>query len=125
MLLLYPVNEIIQLVSSLFTFHYASTLSQTSATEEGSTPHLHSTMLLLYPKLFPAIPEYSVIYIPLCFYFIYHPAGLLFHLSDLHSTMLLLYPGSCYHRLPHLVHLHSTMLLLYRGPAGPRSPVSP
>ena len=92
MLLLYPVNEIIQLVSSLFTFHYASTLSQTSASQEGSTPHLHSTMLLLY-RIWEAHAvtnyihlhstmlllyraekdvqrEAVYIYIPLCFYFI-------------------------------------------------------
>ena len=40
------------------------------------------------------------IYIPLCFYFIeYHPADLLFHLSDLHSTMLLLYQSLLYSSL--------------------------
>ena len=100
----------------LFTFHYASTLSMTDFRR----------------------PAYSVIYIPLCFYFIhlrfqgalhvllqftFHYASTLSKKNvirpmlqiHLHSTMLLLYLDyaleRCLHGTPHL---HSTMLLLYR-----------
>ena len=76
-----------------FTFHYASTLSDKLTGEHSLKVNLHSTMLLLYPTvqnytrtiqshlhstmllLYPCIrPDVdggmSVIYIPLCFYFI-------------------------------------------------------
>ena len=77
---------------SSFTFHYASTLSVWKSQGSETGKHLHSTMLLLYPRgrrkmtgdelhlhstmlllyLFPASysPDSYFIYIPLCFYFI-------------------------------------------------------
>ena len=55
-------------------------------------PHLHSTMLLLYLEIRcnPSVPCH--IYIPLCFYFIGETKKAKEYLMHLHSTMLLLYP---------------------------------
>ena len=54
-----------------FTFHYASTLSLSSASSPFPYPDLHSTMLLLYPiSEAGEILLLECIYIPLCFYFI-------------------------------------------------------
>ena len=84
--------------------------------------YLHSTMLLLYPKLGCIDCVFAVpIYIPLCFYFIQHDLRVLeYNASDLHSTMLLLYPIlKCPFYSP-IFNLHSTMLLLYRFQPGER-----
>ena len=54
----------------LFTFHYASTLSCNLIALFADTVNLHSTMLLLYRGLFCRCLSKSIIYIPLCFYFI-------------------------------------------------------
>ena len=54
----------------LFTFHYASTLSCLQGLCRANQHHLHSTMLLLYRWKTPIIRMCTVIYIPLCFYFI-------------------------------------------------------
>ena len=120
-----------------FTFHYASTLSICREMPGGSRTDLHSTMLLLYPDtvrgtrkdgtiftfhyastLSPltilSLP-YSIIYIPLCFYFIIP--------SVLGSSLvILIYIPLCFYFIFfrilicrfRLLHLHSTMLLLYR-----------
>ena len=53
-----------------FTFHYASTLSEVMKKVEGTNLDLHSTMLLLYLRIRIHFPHRSLIYIPLCFYFI-------------------------------------------------------
>ena len=77
---------------SLFTFHYASTLSDSGKSLTTRIYHLHSTMLLLYREAqrllivlifaftfhyastlsltVPPLPLLFTIYIPLCFYFI-------------------------------------------------------
>ena len=77
----------------IFTFHYASTLSNRVKMSGLIIPHLHSTMLLLYRST---------------------SAGGKYFQSNLHSTMLLLYQSwqSCLTCFD--LHLHSTMLLLYR-----------
>ena len=76
--------------------------------------NLHSTMLLLYRQDDTIFRPGSLIYIPLCFYFI--PKLIVVQrprIENLHSTMLLLY------RIQHclmpkrIFNLHSTMLLLY------------
>ena len=103
--------------------------------------HLHSTMLLLYPrKTNPDKPCKILIYIPLCFYFI---AGV----NDLINSGINIYIPLCFYFIPvssssiqhskHIyiplcfyfiqplqplprstdTHLHSTMLLLYPNPA--------
>ena len=100
------------------------------------TTHLHSTMLLLYPRSDQGEASTSIIYIPLCFYFIeegglygrpeaqftFHYASTLsplrpshiLRILHLHSTMLLLYPLVDVRFMLDYIHLHSTMLLLYR-----------
>ena len=99
----------------LFTFHYASTLSDSKEylqimgqylhstmlllyQSQGVIHctiqfHLHSTMLLLYRSFSCSLSLFVIIYIPLCFYFILERQGV-FEQSrrHLHSTMLLLYP---------------------------------
>ena len=109
-------------IFSIFTFHYASTLSLCPAVR---------------------VPLYNI-YIPLCFYFIvtrfsvsdgsyiftFHYASTLSEiretrekmLKDLHSTMLLLYRSPC--RTGSILHfyLHSTMLLLYLNRNGCNDP---
>ena len=117
-----------------FTFHYASTLSGGSRNSLSDRTHLHSTMLLLYRFTTRDDGLNTIIYIPLCFYFI--SAAFLVEVSDLylHSTMLLLYPKNrflfmdinliyiplCFYFIRYPlsfvrsdVYLHSTMLLLY------------
>ena len=93
MLLLYQKINTRVLLRRSFTFHYASTLSAVKECTE------------LLEK---------IIYIPLCFYFIYDSL-----LSDqfkihLHSTMLLLYRSDEEAHAGTYQYLHSTMLLLYR-----------
>ena len=138
MLLLYPVGGIFGTHVPVFTFHYASTLSKNGKWTERTWINLHSTMLLLYltsgslswmgniiyiPLCFyfiyigdVVVIENKEIYIPLCFYFIRCPLFLRHvQIADLHSTMLLLYL-LCRNRIqPALIHLHSTMLLLYHS----------
>ena len=70
MLLLYRILfQVISLVY-LFTFHYASTLSNRFPRHYAGAVHLHSTMLLLYLWISPVSRFQKFIYIPLCFYFI-------------------------------------------------------
>ena len=78
-------------ISISFTFHYASTISVYGLKLDAHLRPLHSTMLLLYPNVFPAITMFSHftfhyastiselrsqnpwlhrLYIPLCFYYI-------------------------------------------------------
>ena len=57
-------------VLELFTFHYASTLSNMRYEVSVLYNNLHSTMLLLYPSCTHCMPLGRFIYIPLCFYFI-------------------------------------------------------
>ena len=76
--------------------------------------HLHSTMLLLYPIFSGKGMRCTIIYIPLCFYFI--DMNYLLGSStktNLHSTMLLLYQVPFPELGIPFPHLHSTMLLLY------------
>ena len=77
-----------------FTFHYASTLSEAD----------------LFGFFF-----FTIIYIPLCFYFIIKLSHSIRVLCHLHSTMLLLYPALRHQKTSSHSHLHSTMLLLYRN----------
>ena len=113
MLLLYRVYDGSKSCAASFTFHYASTLSVTS-------------LIAIFATL---------IYIPLCFYFIDKSArrkcfgrGFTFHYAStlsrflhlvkslrfhLHSIMLLLYQSLQTVSLKPLQHLHSIMLLLY------------
>ena len=143
-----------------FTFHYASTLSNDSNYSYDVSSNLHSTMLLLYrhgdSRLKPVFLEFTfhyastlsqsfpsavlffdIIYIPLCFYFIfispkrrhvvtyiYIPLCFYFIVDcrcplpgdpHLHSTMLLLYLLAQIAESEDKTHLHSTMLLLYRN----------
>ena len=73
MLLLYRIRSIYPGYSYIFTFHYASTLSP--------------QVLICKDQL--------LIYIPLCFYFIYFRSSITRSHSNLHSTMLLLYRRTC------------------------------
>ena len=78
--------------------------------------NLHSTMLLLYRRWDNYHGRQSNIYIPLCFYFIYHAdSDLQESAVYLHSTMLLLYPCRMSGGMTAILHLHSTMLLLYQN----------
>ena len=72
MLLLYQLRADTNMtLTDKFTFHYASTLSRYHRWIRWSVPDLHSIMLLLY-QWFPVTSSYIVIiYIPLCFYFIW------------------------------------------------------
>ena len=74
MLLLYRMFDKFGEFNSLFTFHYASTLSSPHSVVLPAHHHLHSTMLLLYNELS------------------WFEECLFYHL---HSTMLLLYERSC------------------------------
>ena len=120
MLLLYrsPADRIHDHLSE-FTFHYASTLSNTDATAVRKITDLHSTMLLLYRPGW-SDPWPSIwIYIPLCFYFILTAKDQRdIQQIHLHSTMLLLYPISSPPQPAGRSYLHSTMLLLYRTRPG-------
>ena len=69
--------------------------------------HLHSTMLLLYPKWDKLEKRNGQIYIPLCFYFIYStPVLYRLCICYLHSTMLLLYPQISEDEVNELSHIY-------------------
>src|SRR5699024_8622756 len=71
MLLLY--RDVVVLSDEIikeFTFHYASTLSFPGIYFQNPPHYLHSTMLLLYRISFRLPTSSTLIYIPLCFYFI-------------------------------------------------------
>ena len=119
-----------------FTFHYASTLSQSLSDEDRRLLNLHSTMLLLYPAVIWAsagkVSEFTFhyastlssesdsslsasmpIYIPLCFYFIQDEPSrratsdrFTFHYASTLSSSKG-WESVC------PANLHSTMLLLY------------
>ena len=122
MLLLYLISNACCPVFSVFTFHYASTLSVPEDLARQYRLYLHSTMLLLYLNTIcvfastspiftfhyastlsaialvaPAIQ--NLIYIPLCFYFILQALDAMREMSNLHSTMLLLYRGRRFERI--------------------------
>ena len=102
-----------------FTFHYASTLSnRTLCTVYCYTLFTFHYASTLSTKRFPSIPQYSVIYIPLCFYFIvdYGTWIKFCWKTYLHSTMLLLYQIASDDETVSNYDLHSTMLLLYQNP---------
>ena len=92
MLLLYLITRGSRPVKSSFTFHYASTLSQSDRISREVyhrfTFHYASTLSRLSNRLQPA-------------------------LHDLHSTMLLLYRDDHERKIYPNSYLHSTMLLLY------------
>ena len=111
MLLLYrSLRKMVEFANHKFTFHYASTLSNTRLWNGLQRYNLHSIMLLLYLADFyinnisnwvfsfyfiewdgdGSLGPY-LIYIPLCFYFIGSDAERWSHACDLHSIMLLLY----------------------------------
>ena len=81
----------------------------------SSLTDLHSTMLLLYQRKNETMTRYILIYIPLCFYFIWTITTCRSTLTYLHSTMLLLYLFRGSGPLTLCKNLHSTMLLLYPG----------
>ena len=70
MLLLYRGIYGRKVGDSIFTFHYASTLSRNPRAIQHWYSHLHSTMLLLYRQCSMKMAALTMIYIPLCFYFI-------------------------------------------------------
>ena len=98
-----------------FTFHYASTLSKEEEQVTIFVKYLHSTMLLLY-LAWQTMSRLLIrfIYIPLCFYFIltgWSPSA--FRLPfTFHYASTLSPCSKC--SVYHLLYLHSTMLLLYR-----------
>ena len=69
----YFISAKLQFMStvSLFTFHYASTLSCIIGQIRCCIQYLHSTMLLLYRHSPDPWGSLGPIYIPLCFYFIH------------------------------------------------------
>ncbi len=74
MLLLYRGFSERRSCFSTFTFHYASTLSNPADRLQLQVySDLHSTMLLLYRSIVSPSYSSSIIYIPLCFYFILVP----------------------------------------------------
>ena len=96
-----------------FTFHYASTISDSSVLPAAVLPALHSTMLLLYRLYRVEGDAKTYLYIPLCFYYImYDVKGVVadmiftFHYASTISDI-------CLDCLPPVSPLHSTMLLLY------------
>ena len=92
MLLLYPWQTSAGRLTRWFTFHYASTLSIWDSRALCTfSCNLHSTMLLLYRSRFFCLLRALLIYIPLCFYFIWHDRIIRRRRSHLQSTMLLLY----------------------------------
>ena len=125
MLLLYPGGQGSAATVTVFTFHYASTLSavdpfpvnpffiyiplcfyfiRVPLRSLGILLHLHSTMLLLYLIVVDLVLCSAVIYIPLCFYFISFRSFSSASSVNLHSTMLLLYllsllSGRCYDQI--------------------------
>ena len=70
MLLLYLGPAFRACPLSVFTFHYASTLSIQKIYSFLDFFYLHSTMLLLYQRSGHGFRGWNIIYIPLCFYFI-------------------------------------------------------
>ena len=100
---------------SAFTFHYASTLSSFSENADPVTLNLHSTMLLLYRR-----GARLIIYIPLCFYFIRADRAACddYHKFTFHYASTL--SRSSFMHISQRHNLHSTMLLLYpeRSTAG-------
>ena len=138
MLLLYPASRSKRPVSfSIFTFHYASTLSPLRLW--SMSPRIIYIPLCFYFIFLIHLltVRFPFIYIPLCFYFIATAILQSVRQHDLHSTMLLLYPGKsrrghacgyiyiplCFYFISFgreitaltEVNLHSTMLLLYRA----------
>ena len=137
MLLLYRISPLAHsILTSIFTFHYASTLSRIAEVVQTSGSNLHSTMLLLY--LVNAIEKGWLfnIYIPLCFYFIGNPRQLI-SISALFTFHYASTLSNSEYDIPHriakftfhyastlsrhiissfdeILHLHSTMLLLYQ-----------
>ena len=99
-----------------FTFHYASTLSghelRYKPIPVTFTFHYASTLSFLTILI---VAVSALIYIPLCFYFIraWVDYSGKFE-TNLHSTMLLLYPTVTAVNVAEGYDLHSTMLLLYR-----------
>ena len=126
-------------VDSLFTFHYASTLSHVIYYILCNLFNLHSTMLLLYhitDRVWMIL--FIHIYIPLCFYFIHcslwpHTIRVrfTFHYASTLSKVSEMWQRTRYKFTFHYAStlsltilkinagtttdLHSTMLLLYRG----------
>ena len=120
----------------LFTFHYASTLSESKFHKKISIANLHSTMLLLYRGIryatissirftFHYASTLSSLLMTIwnsIFIFTFHYASTLSmcryrqgsHGPNLHSTMLLLYLIQDRISRSLRLYLHSTMLLLYR-----------
>ena len=99
--------------SMSFTFHYASTLSMNSKMISKVQTNLHSTMLLLYQSWLTSRTPLSLIYIPLCFYFIYslwHQAVLNRQFTFHYASTLSIFRSFASSAM---MHLHSTMLLLY------------
>ena len=71
MLLLYLDASLSSMTApASFTFHYASTLSNSRLLIVDSDLYLHSIMLLLYQMFGNSRKTLLLIYIPLCFYFI-------------------------------------------------------
>ena len=115
MLLLYLIADMKAMGGQVFTFHYASTLSSASI---SSSPRIalftfHYASTLSRRNTRTGIPG-SIIYIPLCFYFIKTDRSYESDILNLHSTMLLLYPTWESTHCHSVCNLHSTMLLLYR-----------
>ena len=115
MLLLYHSSFLHRfVVSSSFTFHYASTISRLGENHYSGIIDLHSTMLLLYPFSGVGYSPMNPIYIPLCFYYIRYP-------EEEKSTCIGIYIPLCFYYILVLLskpfalgwNLHSTMLLLY------------
>ena len=112
-----------RLYQSIFTFHYASTLSNYLKTTTDILPHLHSTMLLLYPTGNPTFEIAVTI-------FTFHYASTLSERfrSTQKSCMIFTfhYASTLSAEIAFIVrirlHLHSTMLLLYL-PSKPQTPI--
>ena len=113
MLLLYPESSCQAVFCGIFTFHYASTVSEVGLCTNIQREYLHSIMLLLYLTIHNSACKRIFIYIPLCFYCIPTGRDGLTIFSYLHSIMLLLYQGVEWLQGGSLFHLHSIMLLLY------------
>ena len=121
-----------------FTFHYASTLSQTKGFEEMFEKNLHSTMLLLYLAGFAVYESNNLnlhstmlllyqenwAYLSIGYHkFTFHYASTLSILSESWEDSLAdIYIPLCFYFIKarwstsqqRLCNLHSTMLLLYR-----------
>ena len=136
MLLLYLHSEMEFYLWILFTFHYASTLSlMTFMSADYNirfTFHYASTL----SHLFPSSKGLELIYIPLCFYFIWVGSAIAagaklftFHYASTLSIVVFFLTDAIYRftfhyasTLSHTVewhwddttNLHSTMLLLYQ-----------